>query len=135
MAAAVVASPSSAPSYKPQALQLMTTPTPAGPQDVKTTLNYYKPNEDGSPPHPTYTDRPETYERPNDVRPVTVSDVRGRESDFTLDGQGFQFQRHAATEKNFLDDEKIKSAYYAELEQFLKDLYVPSHIMNFYHFC
>jgi hypothetical protein len=126
MATAAVASPSSAPSYEPQTLQSATTPKPAGPQDVNTTLNYYKPNEDGSPPHPTYIDRPETYERPNDTRPVTVRDVRGHESDFTLDGTGFQFHRHTAKEKDFLDDEKIKSGYYAEVEQLLKNAYVYS---------
>jgi hypothetical protein len=124
MATAAVASPSSVPTYKPQTLQSTTTPKSSGPQDVDTILNYYKPNEDGSPPHPTYVDRPETYERPVEPHSVIVHDVRGRESDYTLDGNGFQFYRNTSNEKDFLDEEKIKSGYYAEVEQLLKDAYV-----------
>jgi hypothetical protein len=123
MATAAVAAPSSAPTYDPETLQSFTKPKATGPQDVETILNYHKPNEDGSPPHPTYVDRPETYERPVDPQHVTVRDVRGRENDFTLDKNGFQFYRNTANEKDFLDDEKIKSGYYAEVEQLLKDAY------------
>jgi hypothetical protein len=54
---------------------------------------------------------------------VTVRDVRGRENEYTLDGNGFQIHRQSANEKEFLDDEKIKSGYYAETEQLLKDVY------------
>lgn len=124
MATAAVASSSPAPTYEPQTIQTATPPKITGAQDVDTVLNYHKPNEDGSPPHPTYIDRPETYERPVDPRHVTVRDVRGRESEFTLDKNGFQFYRNTADEKDFLDDEKIKSGYYAEVEQLLKDAYV-----------
>lgn len=54
-----------------------------------------------------------------------MRDVRGNEKDYTLDKNGFQFYRHTASEKDFLDDEQIKSGYYAETEQLLKDAYVP----------
>jgi hypothetical protein len=121
MATAAVVPPSSTPVYTHQTLQSTPSFRNTGPQDVDTVLNYYKPNEDGSPPHPTYVDRPETYERPVEVHPTTVRDVRGRESEFTLDGNGFQFYRNTANEKDFLDDEKIKSGYYAEVEKLLKD--------------
>lgn len=89
--------------------------------DVETSLNYYKPNEDGSPPHPTYVDRPETYERPYESHKIVVHDARGSEDHFTLDSNGFQFYKHAAQEKDFLDDEQIKDGYYKETEQLLKD--------------
>jgi hypothetical protein len=126
MATAAVISPSSAPTHTPQTAQSTTTVNSTGPQDVDTVLHYYKPNEDGSPPHATYTNRPETYDRATEVHPVTVRDVRGREKDYTLDGNGFQIHRQSANEKDFLDDEKIKSGYYAETEQLLKDVYVNS---------
>ena len=51
-------------------------------RDVDTVLNYHKPNEDGSPPHPTYVDRPETYERPVEPHTVHITDISGRESEF-----------------------------------------------------
>lgn len=105
--------------------------TPKQPQqqqkrDVRTTLNYYKPNEDGSPPQPTYIDRPETFDRPVEPHDVLIRDVRGATDDeagsHTLDGSGFQFHKHEATEKEFVDDDKIRAGYYAETEQLLKDV-------------
>jgi hypothetical protein len=92
------------------------------PHDVKTILNYHKENEDGSPPHPTYVDRPETYYRPVESHSVTVRDVTGHEDGYSLDRNGFQFYRHTASEKDFLDDEQIKQGYYKETEQLLKDV-------------
>jgi hypothetical protein len=129
MATAAVAIPSSAPTYEPQTLQSSSKPKTTGSQDVEAILNYHKSNEDGSPPHPTYVDRPETYERPVAPHTVTVRDVRGRESEFSLDKNGFEFYRNTAKEKDFLDDEKIKRGYYAEVEQLLKDAYVSHPIV------
>jgi hypothetical protein len=123
MATAAVQLPQSTPTYSHQVLN---TPSAASntpkPHDVETTLNYYKPNEDGSPPHPTYIDRPETFDRPVEVHNVTVHDVTGQEDKFTLDGNGFQFHKHTSVEKDFVDDDQIKSQYYAETEQLLKDV-------------
>lgn len=89
--------------------------------DVDTVLNYFKDNEDGSPPQPSYVGRPETYERPSDAQPARITDITGKESEFTLDKNGFQIYPHRSTEKDFLDDAQIKSQYYAETEQLLKD--------------
>lgn len=124
MAAAAVAQSSSVPTHSIHTVQPTVLATSNGPQNVHTVLHYHKPNEDGSPPHPTYVDRPETYDRPFEIHPVTVQDIRGREGEFTLDKNGFQVHRHSANEKDFLDDEKIKAGYYAETEQLLKDAYV-----------
>jgi hypothetical protein len=93
----------------------------ATPHDVDTVLNYFKDNEDGSPPAPAYIGRPETYERPVNPQPVRITDVSGKESEFTLDKNGFQIYPHKSVEKDFLDDAQIKSQYYAETEQLLKD--------------
>jgi len=90
--------------------------------DVDTILNFHKANEDGSPPHPTYTDRPETYNRPSEPHPVRITDVTGQESSFTLDRNGFQFVKNTAEEKDFVDDDHIKSVYYPEVEALLKDV-------------
>ncbi|KAK0385935.1 hypothetical protein NLU13_7110 [Sarocladium strictum] len=101
--------------------------------DVETLLNYHKDNEDGSPPHPTYVDRPETYERPSEVHKVLVRDVRGKENQFTLDVNGFQFHKHTAQEKDFVDDAQIQDGYYKETEQLLKDVTGASRIFIFDH--
>lgn len=121
MATAAVISPTSVPSSFPQASASIRPTVSSVPQDVQAELHYHKPNEDGSPPASTYTDRPETYERPSEIHSVLVRDIRGREKDFSLDENGFQTHRHTASEKDFLDDEQIKSGYYAETEQLLKD--------------
>ncbi|KAI1779187.1 hypothetical protein F4818DRAFT_241617 [Hypoxylon cercidicola] len=103
------------------------------PYDVDTVLNFYKDPEDGSPPHPTYTDRPETYERPVSPHPVHITDVSGKEANYTLDGNGFEYHRHTAQEKDFVDDDHIKAVYYPETEQLLKDVTGASRIFIFDH--
>lgn len=88
---------------------------------VQTKLNYYKPNEDGSPPEPTIIGKPETFERPSDAVDVTIHDIRGEAEKYTLDSHGFQIYNYPSAEKEFVDDDKIKAEYYAETEQLLKE--------------
>lgn len=121
MATAAVFSPTPAPTYSPQTAQSTQGSGTIGPQDVHTVLNYHKPNEDGSPPHPTYVDRPETFDRPFEPHAAIVKDVRGRENEFSLDSNGFQFYKKPSAEKDFIDDEQIKDHYYKEVEQLLKE--------------
>lgn len=92
------------------------------PRDIHTELHYFKDPEDGSAPHATYIEKPETFDRPTETHPVTIHDVRGQEADYTLDGDGFEFVRRGAQEKDFLDDEKVRAGYYPEVEQLLKDV-------------
>ncbi|OGE52899.1 hypothetical protein PENARI_c009G09402 [Penicillium arizonense] len=103
------------------------------PHHVQTTLNFLKENEDGSPPEPTYADRPETYDRPVTTLSATIHDISGHELDYTLDGHGFQLYYHESQEKDFQDDEKIKREYYPETEQLLKDATGASRIFIFDH--
>ncbi|CAG8219884.1 unnamed protein product [Penicillium olsonii] len=108
-------------------------PVPENPHHVQTTLNFFKANEDGSPPHPTYVGQPETYERPYTPLSVTVHDISGHELDYALDTHGFQLYYHESQEKDFLDDEKIKREYYPETEQLLKDATGATRIHIFDH--
>jgi hypothetical protein len=121
MATAAVQQPQSTPSFAHQVINKITPSPTSKPQDVDTVLHYFKPNADGSPPHPTYVDKPETYYREPEPHNVTVRDVRGKEDQYTLDKSGFQFYKHVSKEKDFLDEEKIKEEYYPETEQLLKD--------------
>ena len=90
-------------------------------KDVTAELHFHKDNEDGSPPAPTYVDNPKSYYRPVETHNVTIGDIRGREDEFSIDKQGFQIYPHVSQEKDFLDEEHIKSVYYPETEQLLKD--------------
>ncbi|TGJ78907.1 hypothetical protein E0Z10_g9856 [Xylaria hypoxylon] len=103
------------------------------PSEVETVLNFFKDNEDGSPPEPTYVNKPQTYERPVAPENVKITNIAGREAEFTLDNQGFQVHRHVAQEKDFTDDEHIKAVYYPETEQLLKDVTGASKIFIFDH--
>ncbi|KAI1293432.1 hypothetical protein F5Y03DRAFT_328858 [Xylaria venustula] len=105
----------------------------ASPSEVETVLNFFKDNEDGSPPEPNYVDRPQSYDRPVDSHTVKITNIAGHESEYTLDKQGFQIHRHVAQEKDFTDDEHIKAVYYPETEQLLKDVTGASKIFIFDH--
>ncbi|KAL5334710.1 hypothetical protein BJX70DRAFT_402344 [Aspergillus crustosus] len=100
---------------------------------VNAILNYYKPNEDGSPPLPAYVDRPETHELPVDHREVAIRDVRGEENLYNLEENGFQFLSHTSTVSEFSDEEHIKTAYYPEAEQLLKAITSASRVFIFGH--
>lgn len=105
----------------------------ATPRDITATFNYFKPNEDGSLPAPTYVTKPETYERPVLPQQATVYDIRGSEDEYTLDTKGFQVVKHESKEKDFLDDEQIKRVYYPETEELLKKATGASRIFFFDH--
>jgi len=92
------------------------------PDQVEAVLNYFKDNEDGSPPAPVYVNRPETAMRPSEPHTVKITNIAGREGEYTLDKHGFQVHRHVSHEKDFDDDEHIKAVYYPETEQLLKDV-------------
>ncbi|KAJ2977050.1 hypothetical protein NQ176_g4595 [Zarea fungicola] len=100
---------------------------------VEAWLNFFKDNEDGSPPAPWIIEKDDTFYRPHAVHRVTISDVRGEESDFTLDENGFQIHAHTASDCNFLDDDEIKASYYPEVQQLLKELTNASRVFIFDH--
>jgi hypothetical protein len=51
---------------------------------------------------------------------VKITDLRSCEEDFTLDIHGFQLVPHASVEKDFDDQEIIKTVVYQEIEDLLK---------------
>jgi hypothetical protein len=73
----------------------------------------------------TFGSRPYTeqlHTRPTVEVAVEVTDISGQEEKYTLDSHGFQIVRHESKEKSFLDEDQIKSQYYKETEQLLKDV-------------
>ncbi|KAK0129188.1 hypothetical protein ONS95_001123 [Cadophora gregata] len=106
---------------------------PQKPRDISADFNYYKDPPGGGPPEPTYVERPQTYDRVPLIKRLTVHDVRGREEQYTLDTTGFEFYKHVSVEKDFVDDEQIKSIYYPETEELLKKATGASKIYIFDH--
>lgn len=94
--------------------------------DTFVTLNYFKPPEDGSKPY-NYAEGPPPGEAErnfgdHDIQ-VPITDIRGRESEFTFDKEAFQVILGVpdSAEKDFLDDASIKENYYPEVEKLVLD--------------
>lgn len=94
--------------------------------DVTATLNFYEPPADGAKPF-NYVDAPPAGKPQNnfgvDAQPVNIHDLRGRESEPTLDHDAFQVLRGLppSAEQSFSDDDSIRANYYPEVERLLLD--------------
>ena len=91
---------------------------------VTSKLNFYQPPEDGSKPFNYVEAPPEGQPQRNfgdtDI-PITIDDIRGKESSFTLDNNAFTALTNIppSSEKSFSDDESVKQNYYPEVEKLL----------------
>jgi len=99
---------------------------PRGP--VTSTLNFFREPEDGSKPFNYVEQPPEGQPQRNfgitEVE-LELQDVRNRENEFYLDKDAFQaIKGIPSEEKDFTDDEHIKSTYYPEVEKLLLE-HVP----------
>ena len=93
------------------------------PHNVQTTLNYYGPPIGDEEPYHYVYKPPEGVPMTNvgtESHPATINDIRGKEDTVGLDKSGFQFVKHVSEEKDFLDEELIKTRYYKEIEELLK---------------
>ncbi|KAF2830046.1 hypothetical protein CC86DRAFT_317510 [Ophiobolus disseminans] len=119
---------------------MMHDPTPATKRNtyhkhnVATILNYWDDPGDGSSPTPIFIGKGRiTNERPHLAHNFTVVDVSGGERQYTLDGHGFQYVQHTSCERDFVNEEAIRTAYYDECKQLLKDVTGASRVHIFNH--
>ena len=89
-------------------------------------MNYYLPPADGSAPFSYASDPPAGVPRSNygaETHKVSISDMRGRESDFKLDVHAFQpipsNPTSRASTADFSSDEAVERTYYPEVERTL----------------
>ncbi|KAH9908283.1 hypothetical protein F4778DRAFT_342593 [Xylariomycetidae sp. FL2044] len=102
--------------------------------NVLTTIHYYRDPGDGSPPMPVYiTKNTVKNERPMVSQQVVVRDVTDHVDIYTLDLHGFQFRAHESRVKDFDDEEMVKTQYYAECEQLLKNVTGASRVLMWDH--
>lgn len=100
--------------------------------DTIAVLNYFKPPEDGSVPFNYVETQPDGQVQRNfgdfDMD-VPVHDIRGHESEYTLDKDAFKVVSNLpeSAERNFVEDESIKKNYYPEVEKLLLDHVAGSH--------
>jgi hypothetical protein len=92
------------------------------PRNVPTEIAYY--SEPGPRPPVYITNEKTRVKNINKFQPATVYDVRGSGVEHTLDVSGIQFvkQESKLSVQEFDDDEKIKAAYYVEIEELLKNV-------------
>ena len=101
---------------------LQTNPTAPVKGDIITTLNYFREPHVGSRGFTAGTAG--FHRRKHNAVQSVVHDVRGREDEFKLDIQGFEFHHWKSAVTDFRDDEEVKRVYYKEVEEFVKKLYV-----------
>ena len=106
-----------------------------GPRDLATTMNIDVPIGDDEPYQYVFTP-PHGVAHNNlgsESRSIVVHDVRGREGEYSLDKNGFQFVHWPSAEKAFMDPELIKTKYYAEVEELLKSVTGGKRVFIFDH--
>ncbi|KAK3994435.1 hypothetical protein QBC44DRAFT_391705 [Cladorrhinum sp. PSN332] len=100
---------------------------------VATTLNYWDDPGDGSLPTPIYIGKGRvSNKRPHRACKFIISDITGEEDSYTLDKHGFEYVKHESEDKEFTDEQAIRSHYYPECEKLIKDVTGAScvHIFN-----
>jgi hypothetical protein len=102
--------------------------------DLTATLHYLK----RGPEKPTYyrIEPPPgvpVWNGVDDLREVRIEDARGRESEFTLDRNGFALVTAPTAVADFYDPEEIKRVYYPEVERLLREKLGAARVFIFDH--
>ncbi|KIX03100.1 uncharacterized protein Z518_06650 [Rhinocladiella mackenziei CBS 650.93] len=107
---------------------------PRGP--VKTKLNFFQDPAGGAKPYNYVEKQPDGQPQRNfgeNVVEVQMNDIRGREAEFWLDKDAFQAIKGVSSEeKDFVDDEHIKTVYYPEVEKLLLEHVPGAHTVTIF---
>lgn len=104
------------------------------PRNLTATLNYLK--RGAEKPAFYRIDPPPGVPKWNgidDPREVRIDDARGRESEFTLDRNGFALVKAPTAVADFYDEDEIKRVYYPEVVRLLRDQLGASRVFVFDH--
>jgi len=104
------------------------------PQTVTSTLHYLK---RGTEKPTRYVAEPPpgvpVWNGIDDPREMTIEDARGRETEFTIDRNGFQLVKAPTVVRDFYSNEEVKRVYYPEVERLLRDTLGASRVFVFDH--
>ncbi|KAK7424421.1 hypothetical protein QQX98_000386 [Neonectria punicea] len=66
---------------------------------------------------------------------IEMTDIRGRESSFSLDTNGFELVHHdtSLTNEDFENDQVVRAKYYPEMIAFVSKLLDAAHVVPFEH--
>ena len=116
---AAIMYPSSKVSHLPSHVHQHTLSSSDRAHSIYADFNYYP--QDQPIPEPINVTKPSSFlKEPKDTRRMFVQDIRGNESSYSLDRNGFEIVHHLTEEKDFLDDDQIQKAYYPEVEELVK---------------
>lgn len=96
------------------------------PFSVETTINYYYTPVENVPPPMLKVGTVGARRMKFDGRKREVFNIRGRENNFKLDRNGFEFLPFPLNEdkKIYDNEEEVKQVLYPKFAQFMKDAYV-----------
>jgi len=104
---------------------------------VTATLTYFTPPADGSRPYYFINSDLSGSQPRQNYESVDyqkqIQNIRGRESEFSLDTSGFQFFKRAPGHKTFANDEEIQREYYPESIDLIKEVTGASRVVLFDH--
>ncbi len=103
------------------------------PDSVETSLSYMVPTSGKPVIDMTAPGGSNEAEGLFETAPVEVTNGRWRQESFSLDREGFALTHHTTALDGFDDDEKIKDAYYAEMEALLKRETGATRVLVFDH--
>jgi hypothetical protein len=69
----------------------------------------------------------------DDPRDVLIEDARGRETEFTIDRNGFTLRRAPTQVRDFYSPEEVRAVYYPEVERLLREALGASRVVVFDH--
>ncbi|EFR05031.1 hypothetical protein MGYG_08037 [Nannizzia gypsea CBS 118893] len=96
--------------------------------DVEAPMQFFEYPEDGSAPFNLMEGHLKSGTTPNyplSTQKISVTDIRGKESEYLLERDGFQGISNvpSAADQSFTDEENIKSVWYPEVEKFVRGLF------------
>ena len=105
--------------------QTQTLPLPVGEihsNAVRAEMQYYLDQSLSGEPKHVFIGTASVWRHKMDTHIMTINDIRGSEKSFTLDEQGFQINKHRSMEKDFTDCDRVKTIFYAETAELLKQM-------------
>ena len=103
-------------------------------EEITATLNHLVPSNE-RPFVYMYDPPPGMPQRFGDYRgySITIRDVRPMTKELSLDKEGFVLLRQSTRVRDFGDDAEVRSIYYRELEDFLRELTGAAKVLMFDH--
>lgn len=91
------------------------------------TINYHRVSLEHGPTSPSVAvGDSASFNAPGDIRHLPIHDIRGSESNYSLQDHGFTLTRHHTNLTDWSSYHEIRAAYFPEVVTLLKDLYVLS---------